>query len=80
MMTSQPTAKRSAQNAGTAKILIMVVSLAMMLGGWGALAAKQVQNGANAPLLVQAPPAPALRQVTIPSVQTGPIARTRSSR
>ncbi len=84
-----------AKKSGTGlKALIMTVSLAMMIGGGGTLAAGQSQNAIDPALQSQtfaqpSSPAPQTRlrannsiqfQAAAPATQPRPIARTRSSR
>ena len=86
------TIKKTTKSNGTngIKALIMAGSLAVTLGGWGILAAGQLQNTVATVAQPQAIAQPAnsavtnnaqnLRQVTVSNTQPRAVARTRSSR
>ncbi len=74
------------KNTNGMKMAIMAASLAITLGGWGALAATQAGNvAAAAPVTTTAQSTnqittTQLRQVNPPAAQSQIITRTRSSR
>lgn len=86
MSTNQGTLKTKKNGVGGIKMLIVAGSLAITLGGWGKLAADQLQAAAPAQTALVQSAAPntqsQLSQIAMSQVSSAalPVARTRSSR
>lgn len=92
MINSTATIKKTNKSNGTngIKALIMASSLAVTIGGWGLLAAGQLQNTVTTLTQSQISVQPVnsavttnaqnLRQVTVSNTQPRAVTRTRSSR